>query len=64
MLFRSDKPLPNVHEKYRQTNDTCGHIGAAGWYEAPMMKFLKFYDQYKDEYNELENIYKHLFYWA
>jgi len=58
-----DKPLPNVHEKYRQTNDTCGHIGAAGWYEAPMMKFLKFYDQFKDEYKEIEKQYKHIFYW-
>jgi len=58
-----DEPLPNVNEKYRQTNDTCGHIGAAGWYEAPMLKFLKTIDQYRDEYKEIEKQYKHIFYW-
>ena len=59
-----DEPLENVNEVYRQTNDTCGHIGAAGYYEAPIIKFLKGYDQYKDEYKEMENEYKQIFYWA
>ena len=59
-----DEPLENINEVYRQTNDTCGHIGAAGYYEAPIIKFLKVYDQYKDEYKEIESQYKHIFYWA
>lgn len=59
----NDEPLPNVNQKYKQTNDTCGHIGAAGWYEAPMLKFLCGYDEYKDEYKELESKYKSIFYW-
>lgn len=58
-----DEPLPNVDEKYRQTNNTCGHIGAAGWYEAPMLKFLCVYDEYKEEYKEIESKYKSIFYW-
>lgn len=59
-----DEPLPNVNEKYRQTNDTCGHIGAAGWYEAPTLKFLKTIDDNRHEYEEFEKEYKHIFYWA
>ena len=62
--YFKDEPLENVNEVYRQTNDTCGHIGAAGWYEAPMLKFLKRYDEYREEYKQLENDYKHIFYWA
>lgn len=58
-----DEPLPNVNEKYRQTNDTCGHIGAAGWYEAPTFKFLTEIDEYRNEYEELESKYKSIFYW-
>lgn len=60
----NNESLENVKEIYRQTNDTCGHIGAAGWYEAPMIKFLNRYDEFKDEYKELEKEYKHIFYWA
>jgi hypothetical protein len=60
----NNESLENVKEIYRQTNDTCGHIGAAGWYEAPMIKFLKIHDEFKDEYKELEKEYKHIFYWA
>ena len=59
-----DEPLENVNEVYRQTNDVCGHIGAAGYYEAPTIKFLKGYDEFKDEYIELEKEYKHIFYWS
>ena len=59
----NDEPLPNVNEKYKQTNDTCGHIGAAGWYEAPMLKFLCGYDEYKEEYKQIESKYKSIFYW-
>jgi hypothetical protein len=59
-----DEPLENVNEVYRQTNDTCGHIGAAGWYEAPMLKFLNRYDEFKEDYKNLEKEYKHIFYWA
>jgi hypothetical protein len=29
-----------------------------------MIKFLNRYDEFKDEYKELEKEYKHIFYWA
>lgn len=59
-----DEPLENVSDKYRMTNDTCGHIGAAGYYEAPMLKFLKSIDEFKLLYKEIETKYKSIFYWA
>jgi hypothetical protein len=59
-------PIPDIAymEAYSGSNDTCGHIGAAGWYEAPMMRFLK---QFKDRFTdilEVEKQYPEIFYWA
>jgi hypothetical protein len=36
----------------KETDHLCGHIGAAGWYAAPMEKYL--YD-YKDMFHDLRN---------
>jgi len=60
----NDEPIENVNPRYKETNDVCGHIGAAGYYEPPMLKFLCRYDEYKNEYKELESKYKQLFYWS
>jgi hypothetical protein len=57
-------PLENVSDIYVKTNDTCGHIGAAGYYEAPTIKFLMGYDENKDLYKNLEKKYNNIFYWA
>lgn len=53
-------------EVLKQTNLLAGHVGAAGFYEAPTMKFLYWEDPYKDQYAELENMeeFRHIFYWA
>jgi hypothetical protein len=59
-----NSPLPNVNDIYVRTNDTCGHIGAAGYYEAPTLKFLKGYDENKGLYEEFEKKYSNIFYWA
>lgn len=55
-----------VDRKYEVTNQLAGHVGAAGFYEAPTMKFLYWEDPYKDQYAELENMeeFRHIFYWA
>ena len=48
----------------RESNDTCGHIGAAGWYETAMFKFLR---KHKDNYSDLleyERQYPTIFYWT
>lgn len=48
----------------KESNDTCGHIGAAGFYEAAMFKFLrKHWDKYNDLI-ELEKQYPSIFYWV
>lgn len=61
----SDKiPEISYREAMSGSNDTCGHIGAAGWYEAPMMKFLKpFADRFTDIL-DIEKQYPEIFYWA
>lgn len=43
----------------------CGHVGAAGFYEAPTMHFLYHHDPYKEEYKELEELpeYAQIFYY-
>lgn len=70
----SDHNLPNAFranhigwsEHLKQTNLLAGHIGAAGFYEAPTMKFLYWEDPYKDDYKELENMkeFAQIFYWS
>lgn len=49
-----------------ETNRLAGHVGAAGFYEAPTMKFLYYDDPYKHEYEELENMpeFAQIFYWS
>lgn len=49
-----------------ETNRLAGHIGAAGFYESPTMKFLYYEDPFKEEYAELENMeeFKQIFYWS
>jgi hypothetical protein len=54
-----------VDPRFKETNLLAGHVGAAGFYEAPTMKFLYHDDPYRDEYKELETIpeYAQVFYW-
>lgn len=58
------KSIDGVDEIFTQTNDICGHIGAAGWYEPPMVKFLNGYDHNKNNYKEFEKKYQDIFWWA
>lgn len=53
-----------INAEMRESNDTCGHIGAAGWYETAMFKFLR---KHKDRYPDLlefEKQYPTIFYWT
>jgi hypothetical protein len=60
-----DIQLDGVDQKYKATNLLAGHAGAAGFYEAPTMKFLYYDDPYKQEYEEIETMkgFEHIFYW-
>lgn len=69
---RGNLPSPfNVNmaeweSRLRETNLLAGHIGAAGFYEAPTMKFLYYDDPFKAEYEELETMkgFEQIFYWT
>lgn len=60
----ADKAI-NINPKFRETDLLAGHVGAAGFYEAPTMKFLYHEDPYRDEYMELETMkgFEQIFYW-
>jgi len=47
-----------------ESNDVCGHIGASGWYETAMFKFLrKYWNDYEDLLS-LEAQHPNIFYWV
>lgn len=54
----------DVADRYKQTNDMAGHIGASGAYDTPLVKFLNEVDQYRDEYKEIEKQFPTLFFWS
>lgn len=56
----------NVDPKFKETNLLAGHVGAAGFYEAPTMKFLHYEDPFRDEYQEFESMkeFDKIFYWS
>lgn len=52
---KDDCPLNiqlTVNDNLRGSNATCGHIGAAGYYEGEMYRFLR---PYKDKFNDLRD---------
>lgn len=59
-----DVEVENVDPIFKITNDCAGHIGAAGYYETPTVKFLRHSDPYREEYKEIELRYPQLFFWA
>lgn len=54
----------DVDPIFKVTNDCAGHIGAAGYYEPPTLKFLHNIDPYNYEYSEIEKQFPQLFFWA
>lgn len=54
----------NLPYELAESNSVCGHIGAAGYYETAMFKFLrKYWDQFSDLI-EVEKQYPNVFYWV
>jgi hypothetical protein len=46
------------------SNNVCGHIGASGWYETALFKFLrKYWHEFEDLF-AIEKEYKNIFYWC
>ena len=48
----------------KESNNVCGHIGSAGYYEAAMFKFLRKYWHDFDYLLEVEKNYPNIFYWC
>jgi len=59
-----DLELPNVDVCMKESNDSCGHIGASGWYETALFRFLNKYKERFEDIKKTENNYKSIFYWA
>ena len=59
-----DIEIPNVSPLLKESNDIAGHIGAAGWYETALFKFLKKYWDKFDDILKIESNYKQIYYWA
>ncbi len=56
--------VPGVDPEFACTNSIAGHIGAAGFYEGPMMDILR---KYKDRFKDLLEVqqeYPRIFYWV
>lgn len=56
-----DINLPAALDESRQVS---GHIGASGWYETAMFKFLRKYWNEFDDLLELESKWPNIFYWV
>lgn len=62
--YRIDQSIDvGFKELEADLNALAGHIGAAGYYETPMVKFINHLDPYMDDYAEIENQFKNIFYW-
>lgn len=53
----------DISFEMKQSNDVCGHIGAAGYYETALFKFLKKHWNKFDDLIEAEKLYPNIFYW-
>lgn len=58
-----DIAVPIEHD-LRESNDVCGHIGAAGYYETAMFKFLRKHWNKFTDLLEIEKEYSSTFYWV
>lgn len=59
-----DIDLPNVPREYAESNNVCGHIGAAGWYETSLFHFLRKYWNHFDDLLAIERAFQNIFYWC
>lgn len=57
------RPLPQVNPFLWESNLCTRHIGAAGFNEMEVLRFLKRFDEYNWKYQDIEKTYPSLFYW-
>jgi CMP-2-keto-3-deoxyoctulosonic acid synthetase len=54
----------DIPHEYKESNNVAGHIGAAGYYEAAMFKFLRKHWSKFEDILEIEKEYSNVFYWV
>lgn len=58
-----DIVLPQVDQKYWESNLVCRHIGSAGVVEMELLRFFNRHDIYNWKFVPIEKEFKNLFYW-
>lgn len=58
-----DIEAEGVDPAHKSLNDCAGHVGASGFYEAPMIKWLNEVDPFRDEYEEIERQFPQICFW-
>lgn len=63
-----NKDCPNnisisLPEELKESNNVCGHIGASGWYETALWRFLKKYQSEFQDLSKIEKEFPNIFYW-
>lgn len=54
----------DLPDEYRETDNLCGHIGAAGWYESTTFAFLKNYPSKFVAIRQIESLHPNIFNWG
>lgn len=54
----------NVDPVHKFLNTCAGHIGAAGYYEPPMLKWLKYMDPHAEFYQPIQQAFPKIFFWT
>ena len=55
--------LNDVDDEIKESNDICGHIGAAGYYPPPLHKFLNKHHAKFEDLQKAEQPFANIFYW-
>jgi hypothetical protein len=58
-----DIEVDGVDPIHKSLNDCAGHVGASGFYEAPMIKWLNETDPHRDEYADIERQFPQICFW-
>lgn len=53
----------DLPDEYREADNCCGHIGAAGWYEPVTFRFLRNYKGMNTDLQEAESLHPDIFNW-
>jgi hypothetical protein len=58
-----DIEVDGVDPIHKSLNDCAGHVGASGFYEAPMIKWLNETDPFREEYADIERQFPQICFW-